>query len=237
MENEEREVPDVELSEPGEQADNPGMFDLGAFLSDTLKFPKYKATIYTNATAAVEITQILDEKAEAEKSLALLKSKQQSAARNVGALGNSTSSNYANDILALEEKIVELTRKHEELDEEFKSSKLVLMFQLQKPWLQVDKEINEEVKKKFPDLPSPSSPKAGQHEGYVYKSHLMTLHTLTSIKNVRGEEAREQMTIDHIKQLFEYLPNSETQKINQAIEMTINGGAATQRAIDAGFPR
>lgn len=232
------EVSGVVLSEEGESGRNPDTFDLNTFLSGTLKFPKYKATIYTNATAAVEITQVLDDKQEAEKNLALLKSKQQAAERQSGGLGGSLGTgNFGNEILALEEKIAGLTKRHEALDEEFKSSKLELVFQLQKPWLEMDKEINEDVKKKYPDLPASNTPKAGQHEGWQYKSLLMTLNLLISVKNIEGEEAREQMTIDHVRQLFNYLPTSETQKLNQAVEMTINGGSATQRAIDAGFPR
>lgn len=235
-EDENTEAVDGVEEEGHTPAPHPDTFDFGQFLEDKLEFPRFKATVYVDAAAAVAITELLDEKRTLEKQLTLARNRAKQEEKSVGSLTGTSSST---EVVELEDKLASLEERHRELDEKFQRSRLEFVFQhTEKPTV-VEARVDAEVKKHYPDLPQAGTPKAENqqnHPGFTYRFRLFVLELLRDLRDHEGRSAKALPTYDQLVQLLEHLPQSEASKLGSAITMAITGGNATQRAVDAGFP-
>lgn len=217
-------------------APHPDTFDFGEFLEDKLEYPRFKATVYADAAAAVSITELLDEKRTLERQLTAARSRAKQDEKSVGSLtGNSAST----EVVELEDKLSGLEERHRELDEKFQRSRLEFIFQHTEKPTAVESRVDAEVKNHYPDLPqagTTAAAKVENHPGYNYRFRLFVLELLRDLRDHEGRSAANLPTYDQLVQLLEYLPQSESNKLANAITMAITGGNATQRAVDAGFP-
>lgn len=214
-------------------APHPDTFDFGAFLQDSIDYPRYKATVYTDAPTAAQITELLDEKKDLTQRLSTAR---EEAKRESKGKAQSLAGGGENTVTELEDRIAEIDDKHRELDRVFRNSKLEFIFQHTERPSTVDTRVTAKVKAKYPDFSVSSAKDDENEEGHMERFKLYFLEVNQQVYNAAGRAANKLPDYDQLTDLIERLPTSEMNKLISAVMMTMNGGNATQRAVDAGFP-